>query len=141
MRRVTDSLPIIESCEGCGACCLEQSSPPGYVAMMANGVEAWPDETDHERFQSLPQMARIELEMYVEDLRADRLPGGELPCIWFDLKTRRCRYYEHRPSICRDGLLVNDEACRQWRTEYADLIKPVGQAPAGHKRFHCQAGA
>ncbi len=25
------SLPIVESCEGCGACCMEQMSPPGYV--------------------------------------------------------------------------------------------------------------
>ena len=28
-------LPIVESCEGCGACCREQESPPGYVGYIA----------------------------------------------------------------------------------------------------------
>ena len=101
---------------------MEQSSPPGYVVIIALGREAWPDEEDIERVAKLPQMARLELDMYLEDLRANRLPRGEQPCIWLDLSTRECRYYEHRPNICRDVLLMNDEACHRWREIYADTI-------------------
>lgn len=101
---------------------MEQSSPPGYVAIISHGRDAWPDEDDIERVAKLPQMARIELEMYLEDLRADRLPRGEQPCIWLNLETRQCRYYEHRPNICRDALVLNDEGCRTWREAFAEMI-------------------
>jgi len=101
---------------------MEQSSPPGYVAIIARGRDAWPDEEDIERVAKLPQMARLELEMYLDDLRADRLPRGEQPCIWLDFGTRRCRYYDHRPNICRHELVLNDEACHRWRDQYAEVL-------------------
>lgn len=33
-------------------------------------------------------------------LAGDYDPDGD--CIWLDPNTRRCRWYEHRPQICRD---------------------------------------
>src|SRR5206468_9386250 len=28
--------------------------------------------------------------------------GNYEPCLWLDPVTRRCRYYEHQPDVCRD---------------------------------------
>lgn len=108
-------LPVIGSCEGCGACCREQYSPPGYVALLS-GV-GWPDEEDAARFAALPEEARRSLEEYL----ANRIRGGrhidEPACIWLDLETKACRFYEHRPNICR-VLKLGGRPCRRWRKEY-----------------------
>ena len=106
MTDVRNHLPVITECfEGCGACCNQQSSPPGYVAVVAG---AWRDQDDIERVRNLPEQARVELDAYMQTEMKD----GQ-PCIWLDLDTRRCRFYEHRPSICRD-FEVGSDACLQW---------------------------
>lgn len=110
------TLPIIESCEGCGACCMEQSSPPGYVFILVRGANSWPDEEDVERFQNLPPEALRELKTYLSFLKRGTTKG-ETPCIWYDKNTRGCRYYEHRPNICRDFEMGSD-GCRKWRRSY-----------------------
>ena len=46
---------------------------------------------------------------------------GEMPCIWFDLQTRQCRHYEHRPRICRDFERGTPE-CHGWRDVYEELL-------------------
>ena len=104
------SLPIV-TCDDCGACCLDQSTPPLYVyvaSVLASGDAA--------------EIAELEeMDAYAEDVgRVRRLPAeafGDLldyaaaggadsdygrPCFWYDRRTRRCRWYEHRPTICRD---------------------------------------
>ena len=113
------------SCQDCCACCMEQGSPPGYVmflpsSTMPDGVDVRSKDNvwyeDWQRFQTLPLSARIELEDYMADLMAERV-SGEGPCIWLDRKTKQCRWYEHRPGICR-GLAVNSDGCRRWRKQY-----------------------
>ena len=97
---ISAALPVINDCQGCGACCLEQQSPPGYLAIMQLGCESWTDDEDVERFKSLPAEALRELSDYRDEL----LLGAERRddvCIWFDKQSRRCRHYEHRPNICR----------------------------------------
>ena len=37
----TQSLPVIESCDGCGACCLVVTRPPFYHVFEDMGEEAW----------------------------------------------------------------------------------------------------
>jgi len=110
-----NNLPIIDSCDGCGSCCLEQSSPPMYLAYLC-----WPDymlkdadEDDLNRFRSLPESAMQSLREYREQ---DELPDGEV-CIWFDEETRGCKHYEHRPQICRE-FERGCEACHEWRNQY-----------------------
>lgn len=108
-------LPIIDTCDGCGACCLQQESPPGYL-IIALRDEAY-DEEDRRRYEAMPEEARREIEKYAADLGEHGHPNNNI-CIWFDEETRKCRYYEHRPSICRDALQVGDAGCRSWRQEY-----------------------
>lgn len=114
------SLPIIESCEGCGSCCLEQESPPGYLWILINGrdMNGDADSEDVRRFNAMPESSRLELESYRAALVAGFGHPNEEICLWFDERTRQCKHYELRPEICRSDLLLGDEACRRWRDKY-----------------------
>ncbi len=109
-------LPVIESCEGCGACCLEQNSPPGYAVLQSLGAGGWPEAEDWERFKRLPTKARVILKKYIDRVLGNSPPGDGEPCCWLDKTTMRCRFYEHRPQICRD-FEMGSEACRAWRED------------------------
>ena len=97
-------LPIL-SCDGCGLCCEGQVSPPGYQLFTGEwgqwSIYSPDDDADFARFQALPDVARAEL-----DAHAARVMAGtyepDSACIWHDPVTRKCRWYEHRPQICRD---------------------------------------
>jgi len=80
------------------------------------------DGDDAPRVRALPESLRAELLHYATYPWefADGIP--ELPCLWLDPVTRKCRHYEHRPSICRDALERGDEGCRLWRDQYAEQI-------------------
>ncbi len=122
-RRKKPELPVIDSCDGCGACCLEQNSPPGYLYILLHRDECMsgPFAEDVERVDLLPQQIIDGLREYGEQL-LQTPPRGEQPCIWYDRQRRRCKHYEHRPSICRDALEPGDESCRAWRQQF--LVKP-----------------
>lgn len=99
---------IPTSCDGCGACCMEQAGFPAswYVAPGGPmGSTASGDPLPHEVERELRGCVAVWLKI--------GFPVG--PCIWFDQETRKCRHYEHRPSLCRDGVKVGDEACMNWR--------------------------
>lgn len=34
-----------------------------------------------------------------------------LPCVWYDLQTRKCQYYDYRPQACRD-FEIGSDLCR-----------------------------
>jgi len=115
-------LPVIPtSCTGCGACCLEQNSPPGFIVFLGPMADEYrqqgPFAQDAKLFDSLPPDALNSLQAYAERLITGGTLDGE-PCIWLDLETKRCRHYEHRPTICRDALLLGDDGCMSWREEY-----------------------
>lgn len=100
-------LPIVENCDDCGACCMDQVSPPFVGLDDFNGVY------DVE-FAMLPADLKAEYYAYYA-------PGGpreklppEAPCYWFDLETKRCKHYEHRPRICRD-FAINGKGCKRHR--------------------------
>lgn len=109
-------LPIIDSCDDCGACCMEQTTPPGFSAYAAGRPEFWGDPDDYALYLSAPIEAKQLIVDQVERLR-NREFLGEVPCCWLDLSTMRCRFYDHRPGICR-GFDVGSEGCRAWRDEY-----------------------
>lgn len=74
-------------CDNCGACCREQDSPPGYVAILA-GID-WPDQDDVERVRMMPVELRDELRHYMDGRHTDGAP-----CLWHDAERRTCRHYE-----------------------------------------------
>ena len=113
-----NELPIVQSCDGCGACCFEQQSPPGYV-MLLNSDEAMASDEckeDAGRVRNLPAEAIRELRDYIKKV----LSGEEAPdsvCLWLDRQSLLCRYHHLRPSICREFEVGSDE-CLDWRSQY-----------------------
>jgi uncharacterized protein len=116
-----EPLPIVDSCDGCGVCCLEQDAPPGYLEMLYPPELVVPHlwtytAEDYERLASLPPEALAELKAYHRAAQSHQTRRGQ-PCIWFDQEQRRCRWYEHRPGVCRD-FERNAPACHRWRAKY-----------------------
>jgi Fe-S-cluster containining protein len=89
-------LPVIDSCDDCGACCLVVTHPPFYRIFDGDGEEAW------ERLKRECPGIIAALIGDQEKRRADGRPLYGTPCVWFDEPTRRCRHYEFRPRACRE---------------------------------------
>ncbi len=117
-------LPIIDSCEGCGVCCLEQQSPPGYLAILVCierglSLDGTPQD-DVRRFKELPTPLATELRVYLDMIRDGAPHPDNDICLWFNEDTRQCDHYDLRPSLCRE-FEVAGKACRMWRDKY-DVI-------------------
>jgi uncharacterized protein len=111
--RSTD-LEIIETCDGCGACCLVVTRPPFYRVFDQDGEEAW----ERLKWERPDLMAE-----FLADSQARRADGGPFfgtPCTWFDVETRRCRHYDYRPRACR-SFEVGSEDCRDARRRAGGL--------------------
>jgi Fe-S-cluster containining protein len=99
--------PRPTSCDGCGACCMNETIPP-YM----------PNELD-----ILPAALRAEVEALE---RAGVAPGAG--CAWLDKRTMKCLHYEERPEVCRQFELASED-CLTVRRGY---VRPTveGLAPA-----------
>jgi uncharacterized protein len=90
-------LPIIESCEGCGAaCCRVVTLPPFRRVFGETGEEAW---------ERLRWDRRDLLEGFLEAekaIKAAGLASFGSPCLWLDAEAGRCLHYEYRPQACRE---------------------------------------
>jgi Fe-S-cluster containining protein len=64
-----------------------------------------------------------------EHREAHEDPAG-LPCCWLDLETKRCRWYEHRPTVCRD-FEVRSVECQGHRTSRGLEPLPGGDTGLG----------
>ena len=130
------------TCKGCGACCF-MGTPPiyGYYLFVDGG---WPTRHERldrqwQYAQTLPKGEWQEYclddwkEMKEDIARIEAMPAeareaivrfwtamelGEAdqdgPCCWLDPETKECRWYEYRPSICRE-FPMGGEGCRSWR--------------------------
>ena len=89
-------LPVIESCDGCGACCRVVTSPPFRRIFDERGEEAW------ERLRwDRPDL----LAEFLDAEKARKSAGGPSfgsPCLWYDARSGRCRHHELRPRACRE---------------------------------------
>ncbi len=101
-------LPMIESCDGCGACCRVVPVPPFRRSLDGSGEEAW-EQLGWDR----PDLRAA---LLAEERR--RRTGGEpsfgTPCLWYDTEAARCRHHEIRPRACR-GFEVGGVDCRDAR--------------------------
>ena len=91
-------LPVVENCDGCGVCCMGESVPPFL------------DEIDF-----IPPELQQEVKQYAKLLAAVPYPPG--PCLWFDVTTRKCRHHEHRPNVCRE-FPIGEEDCLAYRVRW-----------------------
>ena len=101
-------LPIVESCDGCGACCLVVASPPFRRVFDGEGEDAW----ERLRWERPDLMVRL---LEAEAARKGRgEPDSGAPCSWYDPGTRRCRHHELRPRACRE-FAIGGTDCRDAR--------------------------
>jgi len=101
-------LPVIESCDGCGACCLVVTQPPFYHVFEDIGEEAL------ERLQRERPDLAAELHADYKERQAAGGPFYGTPCVWFDQESRKCRHYEYRPLACH-MFEIGEEDCRDAR--------------------------
>jgi len=108
MSHAPGPLPIIDSCDDCGACCRVVTLPPFRRAFDGEGEEAW----ECLRWDRPDLMA----EFLAADRarRADGDPSFGTPCLWLDPDSGRCRHYDHRPRDCRE-FAVGGPDCRDAR--------------------------
>lgn len=110
------ALPVL-TCEGCGACCTEQAGLPIHLVSDRADFRLQP-------VTPLPEELAAELrEIRDRWLKENSFPPDGTPCIWYDPDTRKCKHYEHRPELCRDAVVVDDQSCRKWRRDKG--IDPV----------------
>ena len=105
-----DSLPIVKSCEGCGACCMTMGHPR-YFWNQEQGTNV------DELWIELPKSLVAEIETHLESLRGDEQADFGTPCIWFDDVERNCRHHRYKPQVCRD-LEIGGEACLRSRRQF-----------------------
>lgn len=124
----TAGLPVIESCEGCGACCFEQGAPPDYVALRMNPEFAADPSfaEDAARLAVIPDAAARLLEQYLEQSARNEIPTNGI-CVWYDKASGSCRFYELRPSTCR-VFELSSIGCRIYRKRNG--LGRLGELPA-----------
>ena len=121
---------------------MSQGSPPGYAEIVA--AEDAGSQADANRVAAMPEEARTDILEYAAD--SDGRLG--MPCCWFELETRSCRYYEYRPSFCRHGqehphfghpvddgtgdqdpwIYPGNANCVEWRETFVEEIEPATTA-------------
>jgi Fe-S-cluster containining protein len=90
------SLRVIDSCDGCGACCRVVTHPPFRTDFGTAGEDAW----ERLRWERPDLLAELIAEERAR--RASGRPDYGTPCTWYDAETGRCRHYDYRPRACRE---------------------------------------
>ncbi|MGB4031198.1 MAG: YkgJ family cysteine cluster protein [Tenuifilaceae bacterium] len=103
-------LPVIDNCDGCGACCMEMRTPPFYPS---------PEDA---RWAALPaEMQQAICHHALSPL--SEVPDAS-PCLWFDDERNQCRHYDLRPDICRE-FERGSASCHMWRhNTFVSLLTP-----------------
>jgi Fe-S-cluster containining protein len=101
-------LPVIASCDGCGACCLVVTAPPFRRVFGEAGEDTW-ERLRWERPDLVAAFLSDEAER-----RSSGRPGYGTPCTWYDAGSGRCRHYEYRPRACRE-FVIGATDCRDAR--------------------------
>lgn len=129
---MSGNLPILESCDGCAACCLLQGAPPDYVALRLNPHFADDPSfaADVQWLANLPDVARRLLDDYLTASTAGRIPRDG-PCVWLDPDRPGCRFYDFRPSTCR-VFERSSPGCHYYRREQETLRRSSSRKNQAH---------
>jgi Fe-S-cluster containining protein len=109
------ALPILASCDGCGACCRHMIVPPFVLSGGRN--EAREKGVSEELLAEL--LPRWEVRFFV----------AEEACLWYDAATARCRHYDLRPDACR-AFEINSPHCHASREKWGvamTAIEPISR--------------
>ncbi|MHC4519126.1 MAG: YkgJ family cysteine cluster protein [Planctomycetota bacterium] len=90
-------------CKHCGACCVNVGRPPFR-----------PDDT----VRPPPEIQRLVAWL---DERDPQRAAHITPCYFFNLATRKCLIYEHRPQACRE-FLPGGQLCLELRRAFVPCM-------------------
>lgn len=93
----TESLPVIGSCDGCGACCMHVGVP--LFKFQIDGSGGSPELPDEQEWVDLPDDLKEAHVNFLKNNKFDDYNGT--PCYWLDPETRKCTHYDYRPEVCR----------------------------------------
>lgn len=96
-------LPLLDSCDGCGACCRHMIVPP--FALSGGRNEAAEKGVPEELLEELLPLWQVRLQL------------PESACLWYDAATARCRHYQLRPAACRE-FEINSGPCHASRAKW-----------------------
>lgn len=96
-------LPLLTTCDDCGACCRHMIVPPFVLSGGRNEAAE----------KGVPPQLLAELWPHWQV----RLLLPESPCLWFDAATARCRHYDLRPDACRN-FEINSPSCHASRAKW-----------------------
>jgi Fe-S-cluster containining protein len=108
MDRMVANLPVIDSCDACGACCRVVPLPPFVRRLDGTAEEAW-DRLEWDRPDLLAELLEAE-----RSLKSSGSPMFGSPCLWYDAATARCLHHALRPRACRD-FAIGSVDCRDAR--------------------------
>jgi Fe-S-cluster containining protein len=92
---MTPALPLIDSCDGCGACCRVVTLPPFVRHIDGTGEDGW------ERLRWDRPDLMDELSQAARSVKSTGAVSFGTPCSWYDPASCRCRHYDYRPAACR----------------------------------------
>ncbi len=104
------SLPIVASCEGCGACCQHMGYPSYIRATECHAAEA--------SWLNMPADLKMELLRFMASYDEPTTGALDGVCFWYDAANECCKHHEHRPNVCRD-FEVGGTDCLAWRVQYS----------------------
>lgn len=113
------TLPVISSCDACGACCRFVTTPPFLRRLDGTAEEIW-ERLTWDRPDLVAEL------IAAESARKTRgEPSYGTPCTWLDLATGRCRHYDDRPRACR-AFELGGQDCRDARRRAGNQV-PTSQ--------------
>ena len=130
MNTTSPALPVLDSCEGCGACCRVVTLPPFRRVFNEAGEEAW------ERLRwDRPGPPRSGSSRPSGPARSAASRRFGSPCLWYDAATRRCRHHELRPRACREFAIGGVRIARRPEAGGRRLILDRADASTGRLRL------
>jgi uncharacterized protein len=117
------SLPTVQTpsqldCSACGACCKYTGLPPfspitnpeDEAIMRAMSAAAGETLVEYQKARIAGGEDRLRM-MGVAN------PATDIPCLWFDAELVKCKFYDDRPTACRQ-FKVGGAACSATRSAY-----------------------
>jgi len=123
------SLPVINSCNSCGACCEEMGGTPvawylgkperevavRMALAVKEGLELKQQQFDCGNLEGIPSWLIEEMRHQAEEWKTKNTwPTYSDPCTWYDPISKRCKNYDYRPLLCR-AFELGSSACRRVR--------------------------
>lgn len=98
----------VKNCDNCGICCCHMRTPPFLPLHKDEWWKCLPQRLQDEVKAHATRKTLISRQLDELGMREDA------PCLWFDMRSGRCREWKWRPDICRE-FEAGGESCLKYR--------------------------